>query len=375
MRAAVLGSGLMGSVISWDLSRSPEVDEVVVADIDQLRLAALKKRAGPKLSTEVVDVADGAKLVRFLKGFDVVSSALPHGIVHPANVAAGKAGARMVDIAFEDEQMELGSLFKKNGGLLVPGCGLAPGLGGILLAQGLRELGTADEGHVLVGGLPQKPQPPFGYRLVFSIIGLLREYMDIARIVRGGKVVQVRPFDDVLEVEFPKPIGRCEAFYTDGLATLLYSVKGLKEMDEMTVRWPGHAEKMKFLIDAGFLSKEKITLRGAQVSPFELSAALLSERLRNQDPEDVTVMRVVVKGKAGEVRYEMLDYYDEKNGVTSMGRTTGYTCSIVSQMVGAGKVRGTGVVPPEEALDAGGVKSLLAELGRRGVRVTQKRTG
>ncbi|MDA4137273.1 MAG: saccharopine dehydrogenase NADP-binding domain-containing protein, partial [Thaumarchaeota archaeon] len=193
MKAAVLGSGLMGSVISWDLSRSADVDEVVVADLDPARLKALKRRAGKKLGTEVVDVKKAADLARFLKGFDVVASALPHGAVHPADVVAVKNGVKMVNIAFEDEQMELDAAARKSGATLIPGCGLAPGLGGILLAHGAEMIGGATSGRILVGGLPQKPVPPFGYKLVFSVIGLLREYMDDARVIRDGKVVTVRP--------------------------------------------------------------------------------------------------------------------------------------------------------------------------------------
>ena len=187
MRTAVLGSGLMGLVIGWDLARSDDVDEVVVADIDGERLDQLKRRSpGNKLSGEVLDIRDRPRDVSFLRRFDVAASALPHGIVHLSDVAAVEAGTKMVNIAFEDAQMELDGAARKSGSLLVPGCGLAPGLGGILLAHALAELGGGDEGHILVGGLPQKPVPPFGYRLVFSVVGLLREYIEDARVVRGG---------------------------------------------------------------------------------------------------------------------------------------------------------------------------------------------
>jgi lysine 6-dehydrogenase len=369
VKAAVLGSGLMGSVISWDLSRSPDVDSVTVADIDEARMAAVRKKAGKKLSTERVDISNEAQLARFLKGFDVVCAALPHGVVHAADVVAAKSGAKMVDIAFEDEQMELDSVARKNGSLLIPGCGLAPGLGGILLSEAFRELKGASEGRILVGGLPQTPQPPFEYRLVFSVIGLLREYTDVARIVREGKVVRVKPFDDVEHVHFPAPVGNCEAFYTDGLASLLYTMKGAQRLDEMTVRYPGHADRMKFLIEAGFLSKEAGEVKGARLSPYDATAALLDRKLREGDPKDVTVLRVTAKGSGGFVKYEMIDWYDRENEVTSMGKTTGYTCSIVAQMVGNGEVTGKGVVPPETAVQGAGVKMLLSEHNRRGVKV------
>ena len=371
MKAAVLGSGLMGSVIGWDLARSESVDSVVVADIDETRLATLKKKApGKKLTVERLDIKDRPKVVSFLKRFDVAASALPHGIVHHSDIAATQAGAKMVNIAFEDEQMSLDAAARKSGGLLIPGCGVAPGLGGVLLAHALESIGGGDEGHILVGGLPQRPQPPFGYRLVFSIVGLLREYTDDARVFRDGKLLKVKPFSTVESVEFPPPIGRLEAFCTDGLASLVYTMKGMKVLDEKTLRWPGHAEKMGMLMESGFFSKEKVKVRDIEVAPLDVSWVVLGKKLSEGNPHDMTIMRVIARGRKGEAGYDLIDKYDEKNEVTSMGKTTGYTASIVSQMVGSGEVSGTGVIPPEKAVTGKKVVRLISELGRRGVKVS-----
>ncbi|HYB06662.1 MAG TPA: saccharopine dehydrogenase C-terminal domain-containing protein [Nitrososphaerales archaeon] len=375
MRAAVLGSGLMGSVIAWDLARSKEVDEVVVADIDEAKLRAVRKRTpGKKLAVEPFDIKDKKKDVAFLRGFDVAVSALPHGVVHTSDLAAVEAGAKMVNIAFEDEQMSLDSEARKKGAVLIPGCGLAPGLGGVLLAHALKELGGGDEGHILVGGLPQDPKPPFGYKLVFSIVGLLREYIEDARVYRNGKLVKVRPFSTVETVEFAPPIGTLEAFCTDGLASLVYTMKGMRVMDEKTLRWPGHAEKMNLLMESGFFSREKVKVGGAEVAPLELSWAILGKKLAEGDPRDLTVMRVIARGRKAEITYDMVDRYDENKGVTSMGKTTGYTASIAAQMLGAGKVAGKGVIPPEKALEGELVSSLISELDHRGVKIREART-
>ncbi len=372
MKAAVLGSGLMGSVIGWDLARSEGVDEVVVADIDRGRLEQVKRRTpGRKLSTEVIDIKDRKKVVSFLRRFDVAASALPHGIVHHSDVAAAEAGTKMVNIAFEDVQMGLDSDARKTGALIIPGCGVAPGLGGILLAHGLELLGGGDEGHILVGGLPQKPTGPFGYKLVFSIVGLLREYIEEARIVRDGKMIKVMPFSMVETYDFPAPVGRLEGFPTDGLASLVYTMKGMKTLDEITLRWPGHAQKMNLLMESGYFSKEKVKAGESEVSPLDVSYAVLGGKLAEGDPEDMTVMRVIAKGKRGTVTYDLMDMYDEENKVTSMGKTTAYTGSIVAQMLGSGEITGKGVVPPETAIRGKTVDALISELGRRGVRISR----
>ena len=373
MRAAVLGSGLMGSVIGWDLAKSDGVDSVVVADIDAGRLKRVKERKpGKKLSTEILDVKDRKKVVSFLKRFDVAASALPHGIVHFSDVAAAEAGAKMVNIAFEDEQMSLDVQARKTGATLIPGCGVAPGLGGVLLRHGLDLIGGGDEGHILVGGLPQKPVPPFDYRLVFSIVGLLREYIDDARVFRDGKLLKVRPFSTVETYEFPEPVGKLEGFCTDGLASLVYTMKGMKTVDEITLRWPGHAEKMGLLMDSGFFSREKVRAGDVKVSPLELSWAVLEKKLAEGDPRDMTVMRVTAKGRKGSATYDMVDRYDEKNGVSSMGKTTAYTASIVTQMLGSGEIKGKGTVPPEIAIQGKMVDKLISELDRRGVKIKRQ---
>ena len=373
MKAAVLGSGLMGSVIGWDLARSGAVDEVVVADIDEDRLAQVRRRSpGKKLSTEALDIMDRRKVVPFLRRFHVAASALPHGVVHQSDLAAAEAGAKMVNIAFEDAQMELDSKAKKSGALIIPGCGVAPGLGGILLAHGLDLLGGGDEGHILVGGLPQKPSGPFQYRLVFSIVGLLREYIDEARIWREGKMVKVMPFSMVESYDFPAPIGRLEGFPTDGLASLVYTMKGMKTLDEITLRYPGHAEKMNLLMESGYFSREKVKTKGTEVSPLEVTYAVLGKKLAEGDAKDITVMRVIAKGKKGTITYDMVDRFDEKNGVTSMAKTTAYTGSIVTQMLGAGRISGKGVIPPETAIRGGMVDELVSELGSRGVKISRR---
>ena len=376
MKAAVLGSGLMGGVIAWDMARSEGVDSVVVSDVDEERLAAIKRRStGKKLSVVVLDIKDRRRTAKFLRQFDVAVSALPHGVVHSSDLAAVASGTRMVNIAFEDEQMELNSMARKTGAMLIPGCGLAPGLGGILLAHALEALGGGDEGHILVGGLPRVPQPPFGYKLVFSIVGLLREYIDDARVFRNGKLVKVRPFSTVEMVEFPEPIGTLEAFYTDGLASLVYTMKGMRVLDEKTLRWPGHAEKMSLLQESGYFAKNKVEVGSAKVSPLEMSWAVLRKKLSEGDPHDMTVMRVIARSERGEFVYNMVDTYDDREKVTSMGKTTGYTASIIAQMVGSGRIKGKGTLAPERAVEGPLVAALLSELGKRGVSLTSRRNG
>jgi lysine 6-dehydrogenase len=367
----------MGSVISWDLARSPDVDSVLVADLDESRLAGVHRRAGKKVRMEKLDVTDPIALGRFFaQGLDVVVSALPHGSVHPADETAMRSGVKLVNIAFEDEQMGMQGIAKKYGSLLVPGAGLAPGLSAVLVAEGARRLDGAYEGHILVGGLPQKPEPPLNYRLIFSVKGLVREYLS-ARVVRGGRIENLVPFEIIEHHRFPKPVGVLEAFYTDGLGSALYTMRHFSLLDEKTLRWPGHGEKIKFLMDSGFFSEEPVDVGGRLVSPVDFSTAVLYKVLNRGGPKDLTVMRVDVigslDGKRARVRYEMIDRFDEMSKVTSMGRTTGFTAAIIARMVGRGELAGAGVKGPESFLDGQAVSRLLEELSEKGVVITRRR--
>ncbi|MGA2664828.1 MAG: saccharopine dehydrogenase C-terminal domain-containing protein [Nitrososphaerales archaeon] len=374
MRIAVMGAGMMGSVIAWDLARSPDVERVSVGDLDAARLAAVKARLGEKGEVRRVDATSRDSVVRFLKGCDVAVSALPHGAVHPVDLAAIECGARLVNTAFEDEQMALDARARRRRAVLVPGCGVAPGLSNILLAEGARSMDSAEEGHVYVGGLPQRPEPPLSYHLVFSVKGLIREYLS-ARVIRDGEVRSVAPFGAVLKVRFRKPIGTLEAFFTDGLGSSIHTMRGLRELDERTLRYPGHAERIGFLLEAGFFGTEKVPVGdgGRAVAPIDVSAAVLQRVLTRGDPRDVTVMRVETVGKRGgagaRVVFDLVDRYDEENRITSMGRTTGFTAAIVARMLGRGEIEGAGVLPPETALGGAAVKRLLAELSAKGVTV------
>jgi lysine 6-dehydrogenase len=302
---------MMGSTIAWDLARSEDVDSVLVGDIDDFKLEDLRHRCGKKLKTERLDASNPSSLGRFVRGHDVIVSALPHGSVHPADLSGVRAGIKMVNIAFEDEQMEMDGIARRHGSLLIPGAGLAPGLSAILAAEGARQLDVAEEGHILVGGLPQRPEPPLNYRLVFSVKGLIREYLS-ARMIKRGRVENVVPFDKIDHLRFPKPIGLLEAFYTDGLGSALYTLRDFDILDEKTLRWPGHGEKIRFLRDCGFFSEEPVRAGGTSVVPVDFTSQLLYKVLNRGDPKDVTVMRVDVlgtrSGRKALVRYEMIDY-------------------------------------------------------------------
>jgi len=375
VRVLVLGCGRMGSAIALDMIQSDEVSKVVVGDFDEKKADQLAaKLKSDKVLGERVDVTDQKTTIKLMKNFDAAISALPHGTNVLASKAAIEAGIHLVDLTFQEQQWELDTPAKEVGVTFIPDCGVAPGLANILASHGVSLLDEVDEIHIICGGIPQKPVPPLGYRIVFSTYGLVDMYCEKSRIVRNGKIVEVDTLSGLEKIEFPG-LGELESFYTDGLSTLLHTMKGkVKNMDEKTARWPGHAEKIMAFRDTGFFNTEPIEVDGVKIVPRKLAVSILDKALRLGGEKDVTVLRVDVTGKKNgnnvEHSFVMVDFFDEKRGVTSMARTTGYTAAIVGRMVARGDIQKRGVVPPEVAV-AGNFERLMSELADREIKIQE----
>jgi lysine 6-dehydrogenase len=375
VRVLVLGCGRMGSAIAMDMAQSDEVSKVVLGDFDEKKTEQLAARLeSDKVSGQHVDVMDQQATKKLMKNVDIVVNALPYEISFLAGKTAVEAGVHLVDLSYEEQHWKLDTPAKEAGVTLVPDCGVAPGLANVLAGYGVSLMDEAEEIHILCGGIPQKPAPPLGYRIVFSTQGLVDMYCEKARIVRNGKIVEVDTLSGLEKIEFPR-VGELEAFYTDGLSTLLRTMKGkVKNMDEKTARWPGHAEKIRAFRDTGFFNTEPIQVDDVKIVPRKVAVSILDKAIRLGGEEDVTVLRVDVTGKRDgnnvEHSFVMVDFFDKQRRVTSMARTTGYTAAIVGRMVARGDIQERGVVPPEIAV-VGKFKRFTWELADRGIRVQE----
>jgi lysine 6-dehydrogenase len=369
----------MGSAIAWDLVRSDLVDEVSVYDVDRNRLKALTRgKHSSKLSVKLHDVRLRSETVRLLKQSDVGVGALPHGLSEYAIQSAVRAGVNFVDLIFgwRFGQRKIHTAARKRGITIVPACGLAPGLTNLLAMDGAEQLDETSEVHIKVGGIPEHPKPPLNYRIVFSFEAVLEEYVRKARIVKNGKITDVPALTGLEKVPFRRPIGECECFYTDGLSTLVRTLRGVREMDEKTIRWPGHVSQIKTLIECGLLDNNPISFNGKMIIPQKFVGKILSGRLNLGKERDLTLLRVDVSGKRDggrtHYRYEMIDRYDRAEDMTSMARTTAFPCSIAAQLLGSGAVAKKGLVPPELAFRGRLRQRLFEYLHSRGMKITSR---
>ena len=379
MKVLILGCGNIGSVAAEDLAKSLSSIQVVVADKNEARAKDVAERiGGSNVSWIQLDVTNPSNLANALKDFDLVMGFLPGKLGYRLAGACIDAGKDLVDVSYMSENpLALTDNAIKANITIAPDCGLAPGISNILVGHAAGKLDKVQTVHIMVGGLPEKPVPPLDYVITWSPENLIDEYMRKARIVKEGKIIEVEALSGLEEIEFPE-FGKLDAFYTDGLRTLPQTVTDAYDVWEKTLRYPGHAEKIKLLKTLGFFEEEQIDVEGVSVSPRKLTVKLLEQKLRKPEIKDIVALKVEVSGvKNGRQTryvYHLLDHYDEKRGITAMARTTGYSASIIAQLILKKTLKEKGVVPTEKIGKNNALFQLfLDELEKREIRIAEEK--
>ena len=379
MKMLVLGAGLQGCACAYDLLQNPAVTQVTLADLHPERLPKFLGGAGDRLRPVKLDVTDEAAVLKLMTGHDAVMSAIPYYFNGPMARLAVQAGAHFADlggnteIVFEQKKLQDAAVAK--GVSVIPDCGLAPGMVNILAAEGIRRVERPEKVKIFVGGLPQHPEPPLNYQIVYSLEGALDYYTTPSWVLRGGKPTQVDALSELEDVEFPSPVGTLEAFHTGGgISTMPFAWQDrIDVMEYKTLRYPGHVAVMRPIRELGLLANEPIEVKGKQVVPRDLFIAAVHPHLFKPEGRDLVALKVEVsgtsKGKPVVVTFQLLDYYDAEHGISAMMRTTGYSLSITGQMQVAGQVTAKGVHTPDEAMP---FRPYVDALAARGVRIEER---
>jgi lysine 6-dehydrogenase len=344
-KIVVLGAGLVGKAIAIDLAKTFDVTSV---DLNEEALNGLKALG---IKTIKQDLADLATLKTLLSGFDLVVGAVP-GFMGLQNAkTAIEAKKNMVDISFfPEDPFQLDELAKKNNVTIVTDCGVAPGMGNIILGFHNRRMKIQNY-ECLVGGLPVVREWPYEYKAVFSPIDVIEEYIRPARYVQNNAVIVKEALSDPELIHFDG-VGTLESWNSDGLRSLIKTMPNIPNMIEKTLRYPGCIEYLRVLRETGFFSYEEIDVKGTKIRPIDLTAKLLFPKWKlKPGEEEFTVMRIVISGeesgKEKRYQYNLLDRTDRKTNTLSMARTTGYTCTAAVHLVMDGKFNRKGICPPE----------------------------
>jgi len=378
MKIAVIGAGLMGRAALYDLSRAEDVDRVGIFDIYLDLAKEVGERYGNgKAVAARLDAGDEDHAAELLADYDAVLSCVTYKFNPGLTRAAISARCHFNDLGGNNDvvrtQMDMNDEAEQAGVVVIPDCGLAPGMVSILAADGISKLDTVSSVKIRVGGLPQSPRPPLNYQILFSAEGLINEYWEPCVILENGARKTVQPMTGLEQLRF-EGIGELEAFFTSGGAsTLPDTFQGkVAYLDYKTIRYPGHCQMVKPMLEIGLASRKPVEVGGESVEPRAVFKAVLYRNL-NYGDLDMALVRLTFEGdKDGQSKtlvYEIVDRQDTRTGLTAMMRTTAFPAAIITHMAAAGQIDVRGVKPQEVAVKP---SVFIPQLKRRGINLTVK---
>ncbi len=372
MRITVIGAGAVGSAVAHELHERPEITQIQICDARARSLQQLHHDVkSSKLRSFQVDVRDVNVLEPILRGSDcVIGCAAPE--VNPILAETClELGMHFCDLGGNEEivrkELELDERARQKSVWIVPNCGLAPGLVNILCLRGVDEFDEVEEAHLRVGDVPLQPDPPFNFRISWSAEKILDDYTHPVQVIEDGNVKELEPLSLEEPICFPPPFERMESFCTaGGLSTLTAQLEGkVKQLDHKTIRWPGHANQMRFLLGLGFGEKRSIDVR-THLTYRDVLIRRMRQRLGGSH-EDAVLLRVLLKGKIENEKktlvYEMIESYDAIRDMTAIQRCTSVPTATVAQLIAAREVPGGGASPPENVVPKERYFNILASRG------------
>lgn len=375
MTILTLGAGRMAYGLVFDFLKNKLINKIIVVDQHQPALDSLKDHfKNPLIEFHCLKGDDLRRLKPFFEGADGAISAIPYDYNVDLTQLAIDCKTHFVDLGGNntvvEKQFRLNDQAKGKGVGIIPDCGLAPGMASVIAAYAMDQLARVDDVQIRVGGLPLSPQTPLKYKLVFSVHGLINEYIEPAIILEDGKIKTVACMEGLETLEFPSPFGNLEAFYTSGgTSTLPNTFEGkVKNLDYKTIRYPGHCSLMKNIIDLGFTEKKSTFDHDGKTFNIRSTFESMLDSILHYESDDVVLIRVTAighkEGSTKTITYQAIEYGDKKNNLTAMMRTTAFPAAITLQMLVEGKIKDHGVLRQEEAIPG---FEYINELERRGI--------
>ncbi len=347
MKIAVLGAGMIGRTIALDLASSFSVTSF---DVSEENLQLLKSR-NSSIQIQRADLKDYNQYEKWLALFDIVVTAVPGFMGYDTLKTVINCRKSVADISFFPEDvLQLDNIAKEKNVTVITDVGVAPGMSNLILGRYNEEIEVTNF-ECYVGGLPKIRKKPFEYKAPFSPVDVIEEYTRPARLKENGQIVTKPALSEREYMDFDE-VGTLEAFNTDGLRSLLFTMPHIANMKEKTLRYPDHVEFIIALKQAGFFDEEEIEINGTKISPLKFSSKIFFRDWKlGSEEEELTVMKVIIDGQKNgskqRIEYSLLDHYDNATKTSSMSRTTGYTCTAAVHLIAKGLFKKKGIFPPE----------------------------
>ena len=360
MDILILGAGMMGRAIAYDLCRHSNFDNITLADKDRKTLVSAEKfLKNQYVNFDTINLEKSDDILKHFQQNDICISAIPYTFNYMLSKLAVETKTHFLDLGGNNtvvsRQKTLSKDAEKNDVTIIPDCGLAPGMTSVIVRDLVETLGQVEYVKIRVGGLPVDPKPPLNYQIVFSPNGLINEYVEDAIVLDHGKIVGKKSMTEIEEVTFPEPFGKMEAFVTSGgCSTLPYTYRDkIAYLDYKTVRYPGHCEKFKPLLN---------------FEPRDRLIEYLNKNLPSNE-KDVVLVKVLSKNQDTKLEYTIIDHYDKENNITSMMRTTSYPTSIIAQLIEQNNITKRGVFCSEELVPP---SKFFNELEKRNIMIDKE---
>ena len=405
MKILVIGSGKVGAASAWDLVKNSEVEAVGIVGRRKSNLERVQTWINSnKLIVHVLDVSNTEDTKILMKEYDVGIISLPDRKTSYTTVATAiEAGLNIVDILEEyhrrpdpceaeglniPNQMtleEYGEWLHKraieNDVTFLDGLGFAPGLSNITIGEAIRKMDKVESAIARVGGIPAKEASgkyPLKYMITWTFRHVLREYMIQVEVIKDGKIVEVPALSDREKFRFTKlnKNEELECAVTPGMPSFIYTRPQLNEFAEKTIRWPGHYEGIDILKECGMLDLTPVDFMGMEIAPRDFLLSVIGPKLKAFEGDtDVCVMWNTVTGtKNGQkmrIDYYMWEEADTENGVSAMGRATGFPAAIGAKLIGIGEIEKKGIVAPEDAIEGKVYQKFMDELGKKNITILE----
>jgi len=377
---AIIGTGKQGTASAYDLIKFGDAEKVLLIDSNFVTAQKSADKLNELTNTNIcipiqIDVTNTEELKKQLSGIKSIISGVPYYFNLELTKIAVEVGANFCDFGGNTDvvksQLKLSEKALEKNISIVPDCGMDPGMN-ISFIQYLTEQYDELESVKSYGaGLLQDPKPPWNYGLTFHINGLTNEYYGNALFIRNEKVTEVPCLSEFEALDFPEPLGTLEAAVTSGgLSTMPIELEGkIRTLENKTLRYPGHWEKFKGYSELGLFEEKPLMVSGKEIIPREVYHNLLEPKITIDQIKDLGIIKIFAEGIKGnekvKTEIELIDYFDEATGFTSMQRLTGWHASVMAILSAKGEVQ-KGAVSVDKAI-AG--EKIIEEIRKRGISV------
>ena len=263
-KVMIAGAGKIGSMIAYLLADTKDY-QIHLADLafTQTKAMELLKKID-HVKTVALDVTEHDSIKRYIKnnGITAIISSLPFYLNPALAKVAKESHVHYFDLT-EDTAVTkaIKELAEDAETAFIPQCGLAPGFINIVANSLMQTFDECHHAKLRVGALPQRANNALHYSLTWSTDGIINQYGNACMAIENSQPTSLAPLEGLESIHIDGCI--YEAFNTSGgLGSLAEIHKGkVKSLNYKTIRYPGHCEKIRFLMNDLKLNQNRKTLK------------------------------------------------------------------------------------------------------------------